>query len=96
MTVYDFIKTYVRTEEEIHLLDKNDISIGMIPSSKMVDEWEENPVICEDTWKAKPMPESVASKIRESEFISIYADGSFPSLYIQTDIDANDLRGLKS
>ena len=94
MTIYEFIKNYVRAENEIHFLDKNDISIGMIPRSKLVDEWIESPVICEDTWKAKPMPNPFAGKILTSEFLGISA--GVACLHIQANIDANDILILQS
>ena len=94
MTIYEFIKNCVRAENEIHFLDKNDISIGMIPRSKLINKWIENPVICEDTWKAKPMPDSFTNKILNSKFLGISAGTA--CLHIQADIDANDILILKS
>lgn len=56
--------------------DRNAKPIGMIPSSQLVDKWIDNPIICEDTWKAKPMPEHSISKILNAEFACISSGGS--------------------
>lgn len=89
MTVFNFITEYVEDENEIHFYDKNADSIGMIPSFNLVDEWIDKPIICEDTWKAKVMPEHMISKILDAEVVSVSVHGSrFPYLAIYVDIDA--------
>lgn len=92
MTVYEFITKYVNDENEIHFFDRNAKPIGMIPSSQLVDKWIDNPIICEDTWKVKPMPEHSISKILNAEFACISSGGSrFSWLAIYVDIDASDI-----
>lgn len=92
MTVYEFIVKYVTNENEIHFYDKNAKSIGMIPSNKLVGEWIDEPIICEDTFKARPMPEHIIQKICNGEFVCISAGGtSFLVLNIYVNIDAKDI-----